>query len=99
MAEGWKSSGYFSGVGIPAPTGVYNVGCADLMVELEGDPLGGLLVSLFYPTGGSPRVGCAEGYSYTPWLPSKDYLKGYLVFNKNKFSGILSTVLSAIICE
>ena len=99
MAEGWKSHGCFRGVGIPGPTGVYNVGWVDLIVELEGDPLGGLLVSLFYPTGGSPKVDCAEGYSYTPCLPSKEYLKGYLVFNKNKFSGILSTVLSAIICE
>ena len=101
MAEGsWKGNGFLDGVGIPAPSGRYRVGSVDLMVKLEGDDLGGLMVRLFYPTGASPGTGrSGDGFCYAPWFPSKNYVRGYLEFNKSKFSGIASSIISTFMCE
>lgn len=75
-SEGWKSRGFLQGVGIPAPSGTYTVGCVDLMAKLEGDDLDGLLVRLHYPTGASAGEGNGD-YPYASWFPSKNYVKGF----------------------
>ena len=67
--------GHTRGLGIPAPTGSYEVGCVDLMHRLEGDS-DGLLIRLFYPTD----PGLARRYQYAKTTPHPNYLKGALEF-------------------
>jgi hypothetical protein len=88
--EGWKSSGFLEGPGIPAPTGQYRVGCVDLMHQLPGDEeKGGLLVRLTYPTEATPGA----GYPYSSWYPDRRYIKGYLTMD-NAFGGFLSFLVN-----
>ena len=89
--EGWKGSGLLKDPGIPAPSGQYRVGCVDLM---EGDDKGGLLVRLHYPTEASPGA----KFSYTPWLPHRSYIKGYLSSGPSSFTGIVSWILNGLLC-
>ena len=88
--EGWKISGLLRGVGIPAPTGQYVVGCVDLMHKLEGDS-DGLLVRLFYPT---IHLQEGAGYQYGEWTPHKRYLKGFLEYTKTMLPGLISSVVN-----
>ena len=81
----WKRSGLMKGLGIPAPTGSYEVGCVDLMHRLEGDS-DGLLVRLFYPT----NPGLAGRYQYAKWAPHPRYMKGYLDFLEVKASWLIA---------
>ena len=91
VREGWKTSGLIKGLGIPAPTGQYTVGCVDLMHKLEGDD-DGLLVRLFYPT--TPQMQEGSGYQYAKWTPHKRYTKGFLEFYKTWLPGLLSTLVN-----
>ena len=93
VREGWKTSGLIKGIGIPAPTGQYTVGCVDLMHKLEGDD-DGLLVRLFYPT--IPQIQEGSGYQYAKWTPHKRYTKGFLEFNKIRLPGLLSTITNLV---
>ena len=91
--EGWKTTGLIKGVGIPAPSGQYVVGCVDLMYKLEGDN-DGLLVRLFYPA--SPQLREGAGYQYAKWTPHKRYTKGFLDFNKIKLPRLLSSITNLV---
>ena len=74
--KAWQKIGHTKGLGVPAPTGSYEVGCVDLMHRLEGDS-DGLLVRLFYPTD----PGLAEsGYQYARTTPDPHYLKATIDF-------------------
>ena len=68
----WQKFGppNFKGLGVPAPTGSYEVGCVDLMHRLEGDS-DGLLVRLFYPTD----PGLAGQYQYAKLYSHPQYFK------------------------
>ena len=88
--EGWKlGGGIVLGVGIPAPSGQYRVGCVDLMHRLKRDDKG-LLLRLHYPTDATPEA----GYTYSPWSPHKRYIKGYLDFEKVIYSGFLASLVN-----
>lgn len=93
VREGWKTTGLIKGLGIPAPTGQYTVGCVDLMQKLEGDS-DGLLVRFFYPTNAQVRE--EAGYQYAKWTPHKRYTKGFLEFNKTKLPGLLSSITNLV---
>jgi hypothetical protein len=93
MREGWKNSGLLKGLGIPAPTGQYTVGCVDLMQKLEGDT-DGLLVRLFYPT--TPQIQEGAGFEYAKWTPHKRYTRGFLDFYQAKLPGLLSTLANLL---
>ena len=54
-----------SRVGLPLPSGQFEVGCVDLMQEP------GLLIRLFYPT----QSGLATQYKYAQWSPHPNYLE------------------------
>ncbi len=94
VREGWKNSGLLKGLGIPAPTGQYTVGCVDLMQKLERDN-DGLLVRLFYPT--TPQIQEGAGYEYAKWTPHKRYTRGFLDFYQVKLPGLLSTLTNLLI--
>ena len=85
----WHRGGWLKGLGIPAPTGSYEVGCVDLMHRLEGDS-DGLLVRLFYPTD----PGLAGRYQYARTIPDSRYLKGLLNFiMRNRFSVLIACLV------
>ena len=92
--EGWKTHGLLRGLGIPAPTGQYTVGCVDLMHKLEGDD-DGLLVRLFYPT--TPQIHEGAGYQYGQWIPHKKYYRGFLDFYQIKLPGLLSALANLVL--
>ena len=94
MNKGWKRFGMLKGPGLPAPTGQYNVGCADLMHKLEGDN-DGLLVRLFYPA--SPQLREGAGYQYAKWTPHKRYLKGSVSCSWSKFPGLMSSITNLVL--
>ena len=94
VRERWKTTGLIRGLGIPAPTGRYTVGCVDLMQKLEGDN-DGLLVRLFYPT--IPQIQEGAGYQYAKWTPHKRYTKGFLEFYQFKLPGILSAIANLVL--
>ena len=71
---------------IPAPTGQYVVGCADLMHKLEGDS-DGLLVRLFYPTI-HLQEGAGYTYEYALWMPHTKYTKTTFEFIKAMVPGL-----------
>ena len=73
MLKAWQEFGPPLGLGVPAPTGSYEVGCVDLMHRLEGDS-DGLLVRLFYPTD----PGLAGQYQYTKLYSHPQYFKAAL---------------------
>ena len=66
----WQKFGPPRGLGVPAPTGRYEVGCVDVMHRLEGDS-DGLLVRLFYPTD----PGLAGQYQYAKLYSHPQYFK------------------------
>ena len=85
----WHRGGWLKGLGIPAPTGSYEVGCVDLMHRLEGDS-DGLLVRLFYPTD----PGLAGRYQYARTIPDSRYLKGLLNFiMRNRLSVLIACLV------
>ena len=94
VREGWKTRGLLKGLGIPAPTGQYTVGCVDLMHKLEGDN-DGLLVRLFYPT--TPEIQEGASYQYAKWSPNKRYIRGFLDFYQIKLPGLLSALANLLI--
>ena len=81
----WHKGSWLKGLGIPAPTGSYEVGCVDLMHRLEGDK-DGLLVRLFYPTD----PGLAGHYQYVKTTPDSRYVKGMLDFMQVRLSGLIT---------
>ena len=90
----WQRSGWLKGMGIPAPTGSYEVGCVDLMHRLEGDS-DGLLVRLFYPT--DPGL-AGRGYQYAKTTPDNQYVKETLrSLFQIKFSGLIAAVMKPFI--
>lgn len=88
--DGWKVAGKTKGPGIPAPSGQYRVGCVDLMHQLPGDGKG-LLLRLHYPTDATPQ----DGYIYSSWYPHTKYIEGYMEYERMKFTGDLSKIISA----
>ena len=84
----WQKSGWLKGMGIPAPTGSYEVGCVDLMHRLEGDG-DCLLVRLFYPTD----FGLAGRYQYAKTSPDIHYLKASLRYMRVPRSGFIASIL------
>lgn len=94
MSAAWNRSGVIKGVGIPAPSGPYTVGCVDVMHLFEGDTVG-LLVKLFYPTIAEP-----EGpYPYSDWFSHKKYVRGLLEYAKAPAVGLLSILVDALLSE
>ena len=77
MLKAWQRFGCPKGLGVPAPTGSYEVGCVDLMHRLEGDS-DGLLVRLFYPTD----PGLAGQYQYAKLHSHPQYLKAAIDYMK-----------------
>ena len=94
VQEGWKrNAGILKGPGIPAPSGQYRVGCADLMHRLEGDDKGDLILRLHYPTDATPEA----GYPYSLWHPQPKYIEGYYSVHSNfpqLMSGLFKTFSS-----
>ena len=88
--ERWKTYGWVKGEGIPAPTGLYSVGCVDLMHKLEGDN-DGLLVRLFYPADPAAALEGA-GYQYAKSRPHKRYIKGMFTYIRSKWPGLMATL-------
>lgn len=76
VLEAWNKIGTAIGLGIPAPTGKFEVGSVDLMHKLDGESYG-LLVRLFYPVDNDTRL---DEYQYSKTLTHPQYLKGSLDF-------------------
>ena len=75
IRNGWKRRIHSSTSSIPAPSGLFSVGCVDLMHKFE-DESDSLLVRLFYPCDGN-----SEGrYQYAFWNPHERYIKGIMDF-------------------
>jgi hypothetical protein len=94
MAVREETGGRLKGLGIPAPTGQYTVGCVDLMHKLEGDN-DGLLVRLFYPT--TPQIQEGAGFQYAKWLSHKRYIEAFLDFYKVRLPGLLTDLVSGML--
>ena len=92
MAVG-ETSGLTKGLGIPAPSGQYTVGCVDLMHKLEGDD-DGLLVRLYYPTTPQIQAEVTTGYQYVKWTPHERYIEAFLDYYKMRLPGFLTDVVS-----
>ena len=88
-----ETSGLTKGLGIPAPSGQYTVGCVDLMHKLEGDN-DGLLVRLFYPTTPQIQAEGATGYQYVKWTSHERYIEAFLDYYKMRLPGFLTDLVS-----
>ena len=96
MAEAWKNSGFFRGVGIPAPSGKFTVGCVDLMQQVkEGEE--DVFVRLFYPT--ATPAGEVSTEKYATWYPHKNYIRGFLYFSKSRAIGLGTFLTSTLISK
>ena len=62
----------YSSPGLPAPTGLYGVGCIDIMPSQDEHPL----IRLFYP---STKVAAADNETCR-WFPHVNYIKPYVEF-------------------
>ena len=94
--EAWKTSGFLRGVGIPAPSGQFTVGCVDLMKQVkEGEE--DVFVRLFYPT--ATPAGEVSTDRYALWYPHKNYVRGYLHFTKSKAIGLQASLRSTLLSE
>ena len=82
MAEGWKNSGLVKVEGIPAPTGIYEVGCTHLMHQ-------DLHIRLYYPT----EKYLATAFEYATYYPHPNYLTVMLDIFHVPLSGLASGVL------
>ena len=91
-AAPWQRSGWWKGMGIPAPTGSCEVGCVDLMHRLEGDR-DCLLVRLFYPTD----PGLSGRYQYAKTTPDTHYLKASLRYMRVPRSGLVASILNPFV--
>ena len=90
----WKSGGLLRGVGIPAPSGQFTVGCVDLMQQVkEGEE--DVFVRLFYPT--ATPAGEVSTEKYATWYPHKNYIKGALQFLKSRKTELKSFVYSLLL--
>ena len=90
----WKTGGLLRGVGIPAPSGQFTVGCVDLMQQVkEGEE--DVFVRLFYPT--ATPAGEVSTEKYATWYPHKNYIKGALQFLKSRKTELKSFVYSLLL--
>lgn len=80
----WKTSGLIKGIGIPAPSGSYEVGCHHLMHE-------DLFMRLYYPT--TPTQGKVTPQQYSKIEYNSKYWKAILDYYEFKFSGLVAGVL------
>lgn len=99
----WKRSGFMKGLGIPTPSGSYEVGCVDVMLACvqegatspaEGDP-DTILMRLFYPTDTSQ----ASTDDYAKWFPHPKYVGAYSDSQGWKVSGVWSTMMKGLTSE
>ena len=94
--EAWKTSGFLRGVGIPAPSGQFTVGCVDLMQQVkEGEE--DVFVRLFYPVATPAGPICKDRYAV--WYPHKNYVRGYLHYSKSKALGLKTFAASAVLSK
>lgn len=77
----WKTSGLIKGIGIPAPSGSYEVGCLHLMHQ-------DLFMRLYYPA----QEGSIN-YQYAKQEYDPKYKKAILDFLDLKLSGLIAGVL------
>ncbi|XP_033641543.1 platelet-activating factor acetylhydrolase 2, cytoplasmic-like [Asterias rubens] len=75
--------------GIPPGTGLYPVGCMDIMSDSS---LSGTFLRLFYPTNKQNK----NPSNFPPWLPSKEYARGYIDYTgfKNSRASFTAAILN-----
>lgn len=89
MAEGWKrQGGLLKGPGIPAPSGIYEVGCNHLMHD-------GLLVRLYYPI----ERELSANYDYAKFYFHPNYVKAIYEYMETKNPGLVASLTKMFISK